>query len=132
MKGYASIGTPLNAMLKKGEFRWTERARESFESLKQALLSLPVLRMPNFEEVFVLECDALGVGLGAVLMQNDLPIAYSSYGLKGKALLLSAFKKEMLAIMFAVAKWKQYLMGRQFIIKTDQWSIKFLFDQRFR
>lgn len=64
-------------------------------------------------------------------MQQNYPIAYYSRGLKGRSLSLSAYEKEMLAILSAVKKWRQYLLGRRFIIRTDQKSIKFLLDQRF-
>lgn len=88
--------------------------------------------MPNFEKEFILECDASGEGLGAVLMQHNHPIAFYSQGLKGRSLTLSAYEKEMLAILSAVKKWRQYLLGRRFIVRTDKKSIKFLLDQRFR
>lgn len=45
-------------MLKNGSFQWSERSKKSFEDLKQALLTPPVLKMPNFQEEFILECDA--------------------------------------------------------------------------
>lgn len=60
--------------------------------------------MPNFENDFLVECNASGRGLGAVLMKESKPIAYSSYGLKEKALLLTAYEKEMLLILYAVKK----------------------------
>lgn len=60
--------------------------------------------MPKFEEEFVLECDTSGFVLGAVLMQNGHPIAYLSQKLKGKALQLSAYEKEMMDILVAIKK----------------------------
>lgn len=84
--------------------------------------------MPDFAKEFVVECDVLRKGLDAILMQENKIIAYSRYGLKGKALLLSAYEKEMLAIIYAVKEWRQYLLGRKFVIKTDQRSIKFLLN----
>lgn len=65
-------------------------------------------------------------------MKESKPIAYSSYGLKEKALLLTAYEKEMLLILYAVKKWGQNLLGRKFVNKTDQRSIKFLLAQRLR
>lgn len=84
--------------------------------------------MPNFNKEFVLECDASGNRIGAVLMQENHPITYLS---QGKSLALFAYEKEMLAILFAMKKWCQYLLGWQFIIKMDQ-SLKFFLDQHFR
>lgn len=55
-------------MLKKRAYLWIEKSKAAFEDLKQALMSPPVLEMLNFEENFILECDASGERLGAVLM----------------------------------------------------------------
>lgn len=63
-----------------------------------------------------------------LLMQEHHPIAYISQGLKGRALQLSAYEKEILAITFEVKKWKQYLMGKRFILKNDHKSFKYLLD----
>lgn len=64
----------------------------------------PVLRMPNFDQNFVLECDASGVGVGVVIMQDNHPIAFTSQRLQGRALLLSAYERKMLVITRAVKK----------------------------
>lgn len=120
VKGYRSNSAPLNAMLKKGEFQWNPQAERAFEELKKASLSPSVLEMPNFEKEFVLECNASATGIGAVLMQDKHPIAYLSQGLKSKALSLSAYEEEMMSISFTVKKWRKYLLGRRFIIRTDQ------------
>lgn len=70
-------------MSKKGSFHWSEQSKKSFENLKQALLT-PLLKMPNFGEEFIVECDASGTGIGDVLTQLGHPIAFFSQGLKGK------------------------------------------------
>lgn len=102
----------------------------AFEALKTTMMSPSVLSMPDFEPEFVIECDAFGYGIGVVLMQNHNPIAYYSQALKGKAVQLSAYEREMLAILFAVKKWRQYLLERRFIVKIDQKSITYILDQR--
>lgn len=58
IKSYGEITTPLNYMLKKGAFQWDEDAMKSFEDMKYVLLTPPILRMPYFEEEFILVCDA--------------------------------------------------------------------------
>lgn len=69
-------------MLKKGElFIWTSITEEAFQTLKQALISAPVLAMPDFSKQFVIETDASDLGVGAVLHQNNHPIAYISKAL---------------------------------------------------
>ena len=90
----------------------------------------PVLALPDFTKVFTVECDASGCGIGAVLMQEHQPIAFHSQVLKGTTLVLSTYEKKFLALLSAMRKWRPYLVGRPFIIKTDQQSLKYLLHQR--
>ncbi|XP_041025451.1 uncharacterized mitochondrial protein AtMg00860-like [Juglans microcarpa x Juglans regia] len=93
IRSYGSIAAPLIDLLKKNSFCWNDKAAVAFELLKTAVSNPPVLRLPDFTKVFTIECDASGVGLGAVLMQDSQPIAFYSKALKGKALLLSTYEK---------------------------------------
>lgn len=85
-----------------------------------AILSPPILALPDFSKLFVVECDAYGVGLGVVLMQEGRPLAFHSEALKGRCLYLSTFVKEFLAVVKAIKKWRPYLVGKPFVIETDQ------------
>jgi hypothetical protein len=76
------------------------------------------------------ECDANGIDFGAILSQNSHLVAYFSEALKGLALALSIYENEMLAIIKVVQKWRPYLLGRSFIVRTDQKSLKYLLEQR--
>ncbi len=94
------------------------------------MTTAPVLRMPDFEKSFVLEVDASGEGIGAVLSQEGRPLAYLSKAIKGKNLSLSTYEKEFLAILMATQKWRHYLLTGCFIIQTDHESLKYLLEQK--
>lgn len=129
VKNYSIIASPLTELLKKDAFSWTDSASQSFAALKEAMCSAPVLRLPNFELPFVIEIDASDLGIGAVLLQENHPLAYFSKKLGPRRRLASTYHKELYAIVDAVQKWRQYLLGREFIIRSDQRSLKDLLLQ---
>ena len=130
VKNYGRIATPLMALLKKDAFSWTPEATKAFEDLKQVMCIAPVLATPDFTKTFIVECDASGNGIDVVLMQEGRPIAFESRPIKGKNLHKPIYEKEMLAILHALKKWRPYLMGRHFKVKTDHDSLKYFLEQR--
>ena len=88
--------------------------------------STPILATPDFSKPFVIECDALGYGLGAVLKQDEHSIAFESRKLNKREQLKYTYDKEMLEIMQALAKWWQYLLGSKFMIHIDHNSLQYL------
>jgi len=130
VQGYGGIAAPLTSLLKKESFQWNEGANIAFNRLKEVMTTPPILGLPDFSKPFLIECDASGEGLWAVLMQEGKPIAYYSHKLKGRNLLLSTYEKEMLALVSAVQKWRHYLLGYKFKVKTDQQALKHLLQQR--
>jgi hypothetical protein len=131
VKDFSKTAKPLNELLKKEKgFEWGEIQQKAFEELKQKLTSTPVLSLPDFSKPFVIECDASGVGLGAILMQDKRPIAYYSKALGTKNLTKSAYEKELMAVVLAIQHWRPYLLGRKFIVSTDQKSLKELMQQK--
>ncbi|KFK43656.1 hypothetical protein AALP_AA1G155400 [Arabis alpina] len=94
------------------------------------MTSVSVLALADFNELFVVESDASGTGLGAVLMQKQKPLAFFSQALTERQRMKSVYERELMAIVFAIQKWRHYLLGRRFLVRTDQKSLKFLFEQR--
>lgn len=80
IKGYGSLSKPLSDLLKRDNFRWLPVVAAAFLSLKQAMQQALVLAHPDFTKTFVVETYASYVGIGAVLMQDNHPIAYIRLG----------------------------------------------------
>ncbi|KAA0033719.1 Transposon Tf2-6 polyprotein [Cucumis melo var. makuwa] len=108
----------------------SDDAMAAFESLKRAMISVPVLALLDFSLPFTIETDALGTGLGAVLSQNNRPIAYFSQKLSPRAQAKSIYERELMAVVMAIQKWRHYVLGRKFTILSDQKALKFLVEQR--
>ena len=93
VKKYGRIATPLTTLLKKDAFSWTPEATKAFEHLKEAICLAPVLATPDLTKTFIVECDASGIGIGVVLMQEGRPIAFESHPIKGKYLQKPIYEK---------------------------------------
>ena len=124
IRHYAAIVVPLTDMLKKDAFKWSDRATKAFLNLKQALAQAPVLALPDFSHPFVLEINASGTGIGAILSQQGYPIPYFSKKLSITTQRQSTYAREIQAIVAAVAKFCHYLLGYKFIIWIDHKSLK--------
>jgi hypothetical protein len=122
------LGAPLTDLTKKGAFHWTEDSQQTFKKMKEVMSTCPILALPDFSQSFVLECDALGVGIGAVLMQGGHPIVFEIRKLDESERLYPIYDREMLAIMHALTKSRQYLVGSRFVVKTDHNSLKYFLD----
>jgi hypothetical protein len=130
VRNYGRIAAPLTALTKKDAFSWTPEATKAFEQLKEVMCKVPVLTTPDFTKTFIVECDASGNGIGVILMQEGRPLAFESRPLKGKDLHKPIYEKEMMAILHALKKWRPYLIGRHFKVKTDHDSLKYFLEQR--
>jgi len=131
VKHFSVITRPLNDLLKKGAiFLWTTVHDQAFQALKEALISAPVLALPDFTKPFCVETDASGTGIGAVLTQAGHPLAYLSKTLSPRSQGLSTYEKEHLAIQLALDHWRCYLQYAEFTILTHHKSLSQLTEQR--
>lgn len=76
------------------------------------MISVSVLGIPDLSQPFVVETDTSGVGIGVVLMQNKRPLAYFSQALPPTHRFKAVYERELMAIVFAIQKWRAYLLGR--------------------
>nr|GEV68893.1 putative reverse transcriptase domain-containing protein [Tanacetum cinerariifolium] len=115
IKGFSKIARPMNKLAQKSvKYKWVEKeegekADAAFQLLKQKLSSAPILALPEGSENFVVYCDALHKGLGAVLMEKDKVIAYASCQLKVHKKNYTTHDLELGAVVFALKMWRHYL-----------------------
>ena len=117
--GFAQIAAPLHALTKKNAvFHWTPECESVFSKLKQLLTTAPVLSYPVFgpQCEFILETDASGVGLGAILAQKQVdgsihPIAYTTRTLDSHERNYGISELETLALVWAMRYFRPYLLG---------------------
>lgn len=124
VRNFGMISRPLFNLLKKNSvFVWTIDHQQAFQVLKTALMTAPVLALPDFSKPFSIHTDACQYGVGAILMQQDHPLAFLSRALGPKNQGLSTYEKEYMAILLAVTQWRSYLQLAEFIIYTDHSSL---------
>lgn len=130
IKNYGAIAAPLMKLLRKDAFFWTAESTDEFQALQRTLMSAPVLQLPDFSTSFIIECDASGSGFGAVLHQGCGPIAFFSRQIAPHHAKLAAYERELIGLVQVVRHWHPYLWGREFVVWTNHYSLKFLLDQR--
>jgi len=104
-------------------------ANDAFVMIKKKLCEAPILALPDFNQVFEVECDASGVGIGAVLTQAKRLIAYFSEKLNDTRRRYSTYDKEFYAIVRALDYWSHYLRPKQFVLHSDHQALKYINGQ---
>ena len=118
------MAQPLTNLTKKNvQFTWSEECETAFKRLKESLISAPILTYPSSEGIFVLDTDASAHMVGAVLSQKqdgeERVIAYGSRTLNSAQKQYCTTKRELLAVVTFVQHFKNYLIGRRFLLRTD-------------
>ncbi|KAM1408817.1 hypothetical protein ACFX2I_009291 [Malus domestica] len=135
IKDFSKISTPLCRLFQKDvSFEFNEECEKAFKHLKEMLTSVPIIRPPDWSIPFELMCDASDYALGAVLGQrkDKQPhvIYYASRTLNDAQLNYSTTEKELLAVVFALDKFRSYLLGTKVIIYTDHAALKYLLTKK--
>ena len=137
IKDYGLIAHPLFELTKKNKkYDWTQECQVSFDTLKKKLCEVPILMHPDHRKRYIIHTDASEKCVGAVLLQEydgiEKPISYLSYKLNTAQAKYSAIEREALAIVTALKKWRIYLYGTEFTVKTDHKPIKSLFTAQIK
>jgi hypothetical protein len=112
IEGYSKIVLPIQKLVNKDTpFVWGDGCRQAFAAAKRALSSAPVLALPNFAKAFTVVCDASDSAAGAVLMQDNKPVAYSSHKFSPADARKGAYERELLAVVCALREWRCFLLG---------------------
>nr|ABA97433.1 retrotransposon protein, putative, Ty3-gypsy subclass [Oryza sativa Japonica Group] len=130
IENFSRIARPMTQLLKKDEkFKWTTECDKSFEELKKKLVSAPVLILPDQMKDFQVYCDASRHGLGCVLMQEGIVVAYASRQLRPHEGNYPTHDLELAAVVHALKIWRHYLIGNRCEVYTDHKSLKYIFTQ---
>jgi hypothetical protein len=114
---------------KDTKFKWSPQCEEAFLTLKKFLTTTPVLAQPDIGKLFDVYCDASGIGIGGVLVQDGRVIDYASWQLWRHDEHYLTHDLELLAIVHALKVWRHYLLGNLLYMYTDHKSLKYLFTQ---
>ena len=123
---YSTISTGLTDLLKKdmpNQVVWEEPQEKAFQTLKQCLLSEPILKLPDLSKPFVIRTDASDVAMAACILQEHdsvlFPVTFASKKFCKATTRYSISEREGLAVVWGINKFRKYLMGAKFILETD-------------
>ena len=128
---FSHIVEPLNRLTSSSvKFEWTKKCQEAFDMLKMRLTSAPILALPIDNGQYILDTDASGVALGAVLSQVQegvvRVIAYGAKTLSAAQRNYCVTRRELLAVVHFLKKYRCYLLGAKFKLRTDHASLTYL------
>ncbi|XP_061993642.1 uncharacterized protein LOC133711554 [Rosa rugosa] len=135
IKDFSKISRPLCQLLQKDvPFHFDKECQAAFDKLKELLTSAPIMLPPDWSLPFELMCDASDYAVGAVLGQRKdkrpYAIYYASRTLNDAQMNYSTTEKELLAVVFALEKFRSYLLGTKVIIYTDHAALKYLMTKK--
>ena len=110
---------PLRQAISKEEWNWNQSCDKAITEIKEAILKTGVLRYLHPTAKITVQCDASSLGLGAAILQEGKPVAFASRALSSAEKNYSQLEKEMLAIVFALRRFDQYVYGREILVESD-------------
>lgn len=130
LKDFAILSAPLNSLTKKNTvFQWSPECQTSFDKIKHALLNTSALAYPDYSREFTLTVDASKQGIGAVLSQNNLPIAFASKAFTKADSNKATIEQELIAIHWSINHFKHYLYGTShFTVQSDHKPLTYLYN----
>ena len=135
IKDFSKIAKPLYELLKKdAKFVWNESFQKSFEELKSHLTTAPIVRSPNWQLPFEIMCDSSDLAIRAVLGHREdgkpYVVYYASQTLNESQRNYTTTEKELLAVVYALEKFRAYLVGSDIVIFTDHSALKYLLTKQ--
>ncbi|CAK9151637.1 unnamed protein product [Ilex paraguariensis] len=135
IKNFSALARPLtNLLSKEVPFEWSDDCEASFKKLKSMLVTPPIMRPPNWDLPFELMCDASDYAVGAVLGQREenrpYVIHYASKTLNEAQMNYTTTEKELLAVVFALDKFRAYIIGSPIVVFTDHSALKYLLSKQ--
>jgi len=130
VQDFAKLAKPLHNLTRKNvTFVWNQECEAAFQALKERLMSAPILVPPRNEGQYVLDMDASDTALGAVLQQEQdgqlRVIGYASCALTNAERCYCITRKELLGMVYGLKKYRQHLLGRKIIVRTDNATLTF-------
>ena len=135
IKDFSAIARPLcNLHAKDVTFEWSQACEAAFDKLKTMLVSPPIMRSPNWDLPFEIMCDASDYAIRAVLEQREdkkaFVIYYASKTLDSAQSNYTTTEKEFLDVVFALEKFRSYIVGSPVTIFTDHAALKYLLSNQ--
>jgi hypothetical protein len=125
----------MEKLLKKDcQFTWTEECQKSLDTLKQKMVTAPILVFPDWSKEFHVHVDGSSISLGEVLAQPregdiDHPLAFTSRNLSTAEINYTTIEREGLAMVYALQKFCHYLLGGHFKMFTDHSALRYLVNK---
>jgi hypothetical protein len=135
IKGYVQITAPMEKLLRNDtNFQWNDECQHGLDTLKEKMVTVPILVFLDWDKTFHVHVDASAITLGAILAQPgagdmDHPIAFASRKLSESEKNYNTTEREGLAMVYALQKFRHYLLGKHFKMFTDHSALKYLVNK---